>query len=121
MARRYGRSPRKTRDSVPDGINRRDRAVEDSSGARFQMIFADDGKIGGVAYARFWKWEQSGGKVRITYDNGLGVRVVWSGTVENDTMSGTANGPRGRKWTWRAERLPARAPGPASEARRQTR
>ena len=27
MARRYGRSRRKTRDAVPDGINRRDRAT----------------------------------------------------------------------------------------------
>ena len=74
-------------------------------------------EFGGVAYARFWKWEQSGGKVRITYDNEWGVRVVRSGTVEGDTMSGTAKGPRGREWTWRAERLPARAPGPAPPPR----
>ena len=38
MARRYGRSPRKTRDSAPDGINRRGTCTNPRSLGRMELM-----------------------------------------------------------------------------------
>ncbi len=91
----------------PDPLANGEWHFVDSNGAEFSLTLEADGAVGGVLYDRFWRWERDGDEIVITYDNGLGVRVVRRGTISDPgTMSGEARDSRGHEWTWTAERVP---------------
>ena len=72
--------------------------------------------VGGILYARFWHWRQTGEELVISYDNGMGLRVERPGRLSGPAaMSGRANPSRGEPWSWTAERIAAPEPaaGPA--------
>jgi hypothetical protein len=89
----------------------------DSTGGEFSLTFLPDGAIGGILYARFWRWRQAGEDVVISYDNGMGLRVTRPGRLSGPAaMSGRAEPSRGEPWSWTAERIatPAPAAGPVN-------
>lgn len=104
------RSPELVRDVIPPidhamvhGTRWR---ITDSDGASFELVLEAGGHVAGTAMARFWQWERSGGTVRLIFDNEWGGRVVRTGQVIGDRISGTAQGG-GRTWTWHAKIVPA--------------
>ena len=44
----------------------------DGTGAVFSLTFMPGGSVASPTYSHFWKWEQVGSAVRITYANTLG-------------------------------------------------
>lgn len=91
--------------SVPSLTNTVWRIIDDS-GSTLTLTFVHGGAVKGVLYDQFWNWRQSGDKVTITYDNGMGRQVTRSGTRTGlDTMSGNATASRGGDWKWSAQRV----------------
>jgi hypothetical protein len=68
--------------------------------------------VSGTSYPEHWRWRESEGYIRITYDNGMGLSVTRDGLGRNaDHMFGEATDSRGRTWSWTAERVTLPADG----------
>lgn len=78
----------------------------DSRGSEFTLSLLPHSAVRGVLYEEFWSWRQTGDKVEITYDNGMGLKVTRSGTLTGATsMAGQAYSSRGDQWTWMATKI----------------
>lgn len=81
---------------------------QDEQGSRFQLGLLHGGAVEGPFYSKHWSWLSTGGDtVQIRYDNGMGVSVVRSGTLQpgGGRMSGDAQDSRGNRWIWQAARV----------------
>jgi hypothetical protein len=81
-------------------------AFQDEQGSRFRLGLLDGGAVDGPFYSEHWSWKPVEDGVEIRYDNGMGVSVVRSGTLQEDgRMAGEAEDSRGNRWTWQAARV----------------
>ncbi len=90
--------------------------IIDADGATLELTFRPEGKVTGTANNQFWRWEHKEDKLHTYYDNGWGGRINRTGTLKDQEISGIAVAGHGKKWNWRAVRVPATdTPSPFSD------
>lgn len=68
-----------------------------------EIEFQDNGKLTDIDHPQYsYTWKQTNNSLLLNYNNGY---VIYSASINNNTISGTARNKEGKSWTFKAERI----------------